>query len=171
MSTQTIEKMATGAQANFILTLQGMPKDDENRAEAALAIVEMLTIKEASALITSLKAEQAAVKVTVTLPTFKVAKGQWHTLDGKFYRVAQSQSTGKLYAKERIPGEGFTFGKGTIYKLGESTLINASHTPAISAYGHTFERCVFCNLPLDQPESITAGYGKKCSENNSLPWV
>lgn len=157
--------MATGAQAHYILTLQGMPKDDDNRAEAALAICEGLTKKNASLLITSLKADKPA-----PAPKFSLEKGQWHYLGGVFLRVAKSQSTGKLYAKARVPGAGFAYATGIIFKLSQATVVNAAHTEAISAYGHMYERCVFCNLPLDQPESITAGYGETCAGNYGLPW-
>jgi hypothetical protein len=166
----TTVKAASGAQAHFILTLQGMPKDDDNRSESALAICETMTMKEASALITTLKASPLTVTSTPVAPKFSLESGQWHFLAGVFLRVAKSQSTGKLYAKARVPGEGFVFAQGIIYKLGESTLVNASHTEEISAYGHTHHRCVFCNLPLDQPESITAGYGQVCGTNRGLPW-
>lgn len=30
--------------------------------------------------------------------------------------------------------------------------------------------CCYCNLPLDDPRSKTAGYGRKCAKNWGLPW-
>jgi len=51
-------KPASSKQAHLILSLQGMAKNDENRAEAALAIEESMTVKEASAKIKELMANQ-----------------------------------------------------------------------------------------------------------------
>lgn len=162
--------MATGAQANYILDLQGMPKDDDNRPEAALAICEGLTKKNASLLIDSLKAEKNSPKVTVTTAAPKVEKGQWHCLGGKFYLVAKSQNGGHLYAKERLQAGGFGMGKGIFMKLSPATLVGPQHLDAIKAFGELHDRCVFCYLPLDLPESRTAGYGETCAANRGLPW-
>lgn len=161
----TIENFATAAQAGFILSLQGAAKDD-NYAEAALAICESMTKKEASALITELKAAKPVLAPKAPV----VSKGEWHCLNGNFYLVAKAQGSGKLYAKQRNEGGGFTYAGGVVFKLSNETKVNASHIDAIKAFAHLHTRCIFCYLPLDQPESLVAGYGKKCSENHGLPW-
>jgi hypothetical protein len=166
MSTMTEPKMATGAQANFILTLQGVAKDCDNRPEAALAICETMTVKEASALIDQLK-KAKPVQVEVIAPKFEVTKNQWHELDGHIFKVAQSQSTGKLYAKKRLEEGGFDFAAGAVWKLSEATLLQAE---TAAAWGHSHSRCVFCYTPIDTPESTTAGYGPDCAKNQGLPW-
>lgn len=44
--------------------------------------------------------------------------------------------------------------------------------PAVYAkhYGDAECKCMFCNRPLSNPESILHGYGPICAENFSLPW-
>lgn len=41
---------------------------------------------------------------------------------------------------------------------------------AARAYGKATGQCCFCDRPLDDERSITAGYGRTCASNYGLPW-
>lgn len=38
------------------------------------------------------------------------------------------------------------------------------------AYARRSQKCSFCNLELTHPESLNAGWGKRCAEKHGLPW-
>jgi hypothetical protein len=159
---------ATGPQAQFILTLQGMPKDDDNRAEAALVIMESLSKAEASVLIDSLKSASLKPQTAPAAPA--CSKGEWHVFEEKFYLIARSQGSGHLYAKRRLNGGGFEFAPGIVKHLSTATKVGVAHLPLIQNFASQHDKCIFCSLPLDVPESRLAGYGSTCASNYGLPY-
>ena len=110
--------------------------------------------------------------VTVTLPRAdtSVERGEWHCVDEKFYLVAKSQASGRLYVKVRLAGGGFDLASGMIKRLSAATRVNASHAELIREFGNMHDACMFCMKPLDVPESRMAGCGEKCASKNGIPW-
>lgn len=115
--------------------------------------------------------------------SYEPAKGDVHVVDGAFYRVHISQSTGRAYTvKARIDRAATWNDDGSLDEAGiveweypgiglrslsTETLATADEA---AAFGHLAGRCCFCSTPIDTPESTTVGYGPKCASDRGLPW-
>lgn len=56
-------------------------------------------------------------------------------------------------------------------KLIESVkVLRGDQIACAKAYARHSDHCSFCNRPLTTPESLDAGWGKKCAEDRGLPW-
>ena len=125
---------------------------------------DIRTKAEASALIDALfvlpKKAAKAAKVQ------DLHKGDVHVVDGEYYRVHTSQSTGNLYAA-RFDGHRFDYERGAIRLLNADNKITAEQA---AAFGGMYNACCFCSRALDTPESTQAGYGPVCAAKHHLPW-
>lgn len=97
---------------------------------------------------------------------YEPKRGDVHFISGEYYRVHESQGTGRHYAC-RWDGERFDYDRGAIRKLNASTIITAEQA---KAFGDMTERCVFCSTKIDTPESTAVGYGPVCASKHGLPW-
>lgn len=103
---------------------------------------------------------------------YQPAKGDVHVLDGTYYRVHESQTSGYLYG---AVWNGAKFvgprhderAKGLLRRISSATLATAEEA---AAFGHMHHRCCFCSTPIDTPESEAVGYGPKCAADRGLPW-
>lgn len=161
---------ATVAQASMIADLMGCPA--EQREAYINTITSNRTMGEASARIGELLDAAREARKSAPKPSVTVERGEWHYLSGTFYLVARAQGSGRLYVKARnMTHGGFDrAASGTLYRLGEATRVNASHAEEIRRFASMHDACIFCNLPIDTPESRAAGYGEKCASNNGLPY-
>ena len=157
------------AQEGYLRSLlaRKQPEADADGVIAAFADVPNPR-KLASAMIDSLKnlpdaPKPKAVKVEAEPELFK---GDVHVVDGEYYRVHVAQKSENLYAC-KWDGERFEYVKGAISKLNPGNKITAEQA---AAFGHMFERCCFCSLAIDTPESTAVGYGPICARKHELPW-
>lgn len=118
----------------------------------------------ASAMIDALKALPKVAPKSKAKP--ELTKGDVHFIDGDYYRVHQSQGSGNLYAC-KWDGSKFGYERGAISKLNAGNKITAEQA---ADFGHMFERCCFCSLAIDTPESVAVGYGPVCATKHGLPW-
>lgn len=75
-----------------------------------------------------------------------------------FYKVQQSRSSDRLYAKE-YNGATFVYTPGAIYRLTEADRLTFEQA---AAFGHAHGVCIFCSLTLSDPESAEVGIGPVC---------
>lgn len=173
------------------------PEAEEVKA-AVLASVQKMSKPQASAKITELLAvpkpkkvtpEEAAVEAAPAdapeNPYPKVAeKGDVHYVDGAYYRIHMTQYSKKPYAAKAVilskavwNDEGtkilkagrvqWLTAKGMLHELSNDTKCSPEEA---HAFGKMVGRCCFCSLPIDTPESVSAGYGPVCATNKGLPW-
>lgn len=92
----------------------------------------------------------------------------FYRLDGEFYKVNKSKSSGYLYAL-RWDGSGWDYdgGKGVYRKLTADMALSAEDA---KAFGDQYHACVFCIRELTDQRSVDAGYGPICASKYNLPW-
>lgn len=95
-----------------------------------------------------------------------------HVVDGDYYRVHISQTSGRPYAAvwngSKFVGPRYDDrAKGALAKLNRSTLATAEQA---AAFGHANKSCCFCSRKIDTPESKAVGYGPVCAAKRDLPW-
>lgn len=110
--------------------------------------------------------KQEAPRQAPATPSYVPAKGDVHVVDGRYLRVSISRSSGRPYTNEWT-GTSWEYAPGFARKLSAATLATVEQ---VAAFGHAYERCVFCSRDLDLPESIEAGYGSICAGKRGLPW-
>lgn len=105
---------------------------------------------------------------------YEPVKGDVHVIDGVYFRIHVSQTSGYPYVAVWNDGADKFLGpreddraKGMLRKLSTETLATADEA---AAFGHMTERCCFCSTPIDTPESEAVGYGPKCASDRGLPW-
>ena len=110
---------------------------------------------------------------TPALPTLAVEPVEgFYTRDGFYYKVVQSESTGRFYAYE---GEPFPdrkidwvyAGRRPLHNLTAAHRLNAEQAAQL---GHLTGRCVFCSRKLTDDRSTEVGYGPICADREGLPW-
>lgn len=158
-------------QEGFLRSLLAERNPDADADEIVRIINEDLPNPKAgaSAMIDALKQLPKAPKPKSDLPKAdqpELAKGDVHVVDGEYYRVHLAQRSENLYAC-KWDGERFEYTKGAISKLNPGNKITAEQA---AEFGHMFERCCFCSLAIDTPESVEVGYGPICARKHNLPW-
>jgi len=83
-----------------------------------------------------------------------------------YFRIKIS-SAGNPYAV-LWDGNEWTYDGGNLRTV-KATCHRATAAEA-AAWGHEFERCVYCDQGLSHPNSVAVGYGEKCASNHGLPW-
>lgn len=91
--------------------------------------------------------------------------------DGVLYKVVQSPSTGRWYAKrygdEVGRAEWVYVGRKPLYSLTKYHRVTAEEA---AKFGHLTGTCVFCGRGLTDERSVEVGYGPVCAEREGLPW-
>jgi hypothetical protein len=104
--------------------------------------------------------------------SYNPLKGDVHLLDGVYFRVHVSQTTGRPYGAV-WNGDKFVGALDdkraarSLSRMSEATLATAEQAAAFGKMNH---RCCFCSTPIDTPESEAVGYGPKCAADRGLPW-
>lgn len=103
---------------------------------------------------------------------YEPAKGDVHVIDGTYFRVHVSQSSGKPYGavwngNKFVGAIHDDRARGSLRRMCEATLATAEQA---AAFGKMHHRCCFCSTPIDTPESEAVGYGPKCAGDRGLPW-
>jgi hypothetical protein len=97
-----------------------------------------------------------------------IMEAGYYRLDGDFYRVKISKSSGRPYAEKRIDDSwDYESGKGVARKLTAANLLTAEDA---KEFGDMYGECVFGGHPLTDQRSLDAGYGPKCAAKRGLPW-
>jgi hypothetical protein len=132
-------------------------------------------------------AAPAPVEATDDRDGYEAKRGDVHVVDGTYYRIHESQRTGRAYAaRATIFGEAewgtdedgkriliqpatidWDYAKGMIFKLNTETIATAAEA---ARFGEMVGRCCFCSHKIDTPESVDAGYGPTCASKYGLPW-
>lgn len=97
---------------------------------------------------------------------YEPAKGDVHVVDGTYYRVHKAQGSGRFYGV-RWNGTSWDYAKGATRLLTAATMATAEQA---AAFGKLTEQCVYCDHPIDTPESTAVGYGPVCAARRGLPW-
>ena len=100
--------------------------------------------------------------------TVPVSEPGFYLHDETLYRVQESRSSGRLYAKilvvdETADGERkgrFEYANGAVYRLRAEERLTAEQAARL---GHAYGFCVRCCKALDDPRSVAAGYGETCA--------
>lgn len=162
---------STLAQHRFIQRL----RTEKGEPQCGDAFLHALTKRQASDEINRLKAmpsvfkesnHPAKVKHGEYVGNTGLQRGGVHVVDGRYYRVHQSQNSGNLYAC-LWNGEGFDYAAGAIKLLNPGNKATAEQA---AAFGAMTERCCFCAKAIDTPESVAVGYGPICAAKFGLPW-
>lgn len=92
----------------------------------------------------------------------------FYRLDGDFYKVKISKSSGRPYA-EKWDGYGWDYesGKGAARKL---TAVNKLTAEDAKMFGDAYGKCIFKGCALTHETSIRLGYGPICGPKNGFPW-
>jgi len=189
--------LATEKQVAFLTKLWDERYPDDPAREAVVASFPKLYKSAASKKIADLLAlpkaakptleEEVATAAKLATPNPYVAvaaKGDVHYVDGAYYRIHMTQYSKKPYAAKAVilskavwNDEGtkilkagkvqWVTAKGKIHELGNDTKCTPEEA---HAFGKMVGRCCFCSLPIDTPESVSAGYGPVCAANKGLPW-
>lgn len=146
----------------------------------AAAIKGALTVGQAKGVLNCWRADLLRSQPKpATADGYQPVRGDVHVVDGRYYRVSEGQASGRLYANEWIVDGGFDmqhgfhrsgsweYAQGAIAKLSEATIATAEQA---AAFGHAYDKCVFCTHDLDIDRSIEVGYGPKCAAKRGLPW-
>jgi Family of unknown function (DUF6011) len=98
----------------------------------------------------------------------------YYRLDGDYYRVKISRTSGRPYAERWGGGEAglsnqwsYELGRGMVRKLTTANLLTAEDA---KAFGDEYHACIFCSQELTDKRSTDAGYGPICGPKNGLPW-
>lgn len=86
--------------------------------------------------------------------------------DGQVWIKCGQRSSGRITARNTLIR--FRGMAPLTYEL--TKVLCENPLAAARLWGQRTSRCCFCNLPLETPESVTAGYGPVCAENWGLPW-
>lgn len=105
-------------------------------------------------------------EAAATAPAYEANRGDVHVIDGAYYRVSVGQNSGKTYLT-RWTGNSWEYAAGASRLASATTLATAEQA---AAFGHAYNKCVFCTHDLDVDRSITVGYGPKCAAKQGLPW-
>lgn len=98
----------------------------------------------------------------------------YYRLDGDFYRVKISRSSGRPYAERWGGGEAGLDNQWS-YELGKSVARRLTADNKLTAedakeFGDEYHSCIFCRQELTDGRSVSAGYGPICGPKNGLPW-
>lgn len=151
------------AQLNFIASLAktaGVPVPVcESKMEASAAIDRLKPLAD--------DARQAAS--IPTAPLIDVCHGGVYvTTDGRFVKVNESRTSGKLYGKV-WDGDSWEYDGVRIIR----DILRPVNAAEAAQWGHEHHQCMFCSRQLsdDGPNrSVEVGYGPRCAEKNFLPW-
>ena len=91
-----------------------------------------------------------------------ITEGFW-SLDGSFYKVQESQTTGHRYGKilDAATG-GWTYVPGVVRKLSEGGATPLTEDEA-AEFGKLYGVCMLCGRTLTNEESIERGIGPICA--------
>jgi hypothetical protein len=90
----------------------------------------------------------------------KPATEGMYVLDGTVYKVLRAvHGSGRLYA-QRLTPDGFQAERGALNWLTQAHRMTAEEA---AAYGNLYGRCVRCQAPLTDGESIKRGIGPICA--------
>lgn len=114
----------------------------------------------------------APVDESATSDGYEPAKGDVHVIDGEYFRVHVSQSSGKFYGAiwngaKFLGAARDKRASGSLAKMSTATLVTAEQA---AEFGHMAKQCCFCSTAIDTPESTAVGYGPHCAEKRGLPW-
>lgn len=128
------------------------------------ALVARIDSKSAaSALISELLAKPRPSRpVTQLRPEPPVAI---HFLDGTVYKIQQSRTSGRLYAKKLVPrgegekGEWVYDARKAFGRLSEDTVMTLEQA---EEFGHRYGICGICGATLENEQSVERGIGPVC---------
>jgi uncharacterized protein with FMN-binding domain len=156
-------RMASEAQLSFLVNL-GATHEVTDRQSEQLLNAEVLTMRQASELITSLKNQPFKSRPATGRSIVEISDGMY-TKDGKVYKVQVAvHGSGRLYAKELIEGEDgeryFEMAPGMVRRL---TVDNRMTKEEAQEFGRLYGVCVCCGATLTDEASIKRGLGPVCA--------
>ena len=147
------------AQACRTVANAGFKQRTLSRKQASDMIEFLLTLPRDS---------KPAVAVTTSsdpIPEDLISGRVYTNAKGQIIKAIKGKS-GRWYAKVRVVG-------GWDYLPGGLAGVRSLTADEAAAFGHEYERCVFCYTKLedDGPDrSVHVGYGPVCAKKYNLPW-